>query len=169
LTSTFKTVYALALYPSQVHSHIGKWWFLNLETLEMIERKFGTSVPMTEAILKRIKEAVKNKSSKLYTKARLSRKDKKGLPAQQSSEPDIVPLGEPISYPYEGVDLGPLNYPMPDPLANFDQGVPINTKLINDFDAETQAAAVRIDKYGCISYNHLSNGEIFNLNYHISQ
>jgi hypothetical protein len=58
---------------------------------------------------------------------------------------------------------------MLDPLANVDQGVPMNTRLVNDFDAETQAAAVKIDKYGCISYNHLSNGELFNLNYHISQ
>jgi hypothetical protein len=169
LTSTFKTVYALALYPSQVHSFIGKWWFLNLETLELIERKFGTSVPMTDAILKRIKEAVKNKSSKLYVKARLSKKDKKNLPAQVSHEPDIVPLGEPISFPHEGVDLLPEYYPIPDPLANVDQGVPMNTRLVNDFDAETQAASVRIDKYGCVSYNHLSHGEIFNLNYHISQ
>jgi hypothetical protein len=34
LTSITKTVYALALYPSQVHSDVGKWWYLNLETLD---------------------------------------------------------------------------------------------------------------------------------------
>ena len=77
LTSIFKTVYALALYPSQVHSYIGKWWYLNLETLEPIERSFGTAVPMKENILERIKKAVTNKNSKLYVKARLSKKDKK--------------------------------------------------------------------------------------------
>ena len=116
-----------------------------------------------------IKEAVKNKSSKLYAKARLSKKDKKSLPGQVSHEPETVSLGEPIPFPHEGVNLAPLNFTIPDPIENVDQGVPINTRLVNDFDAETQAAAVKIDKYGCISYNHLSKGELFNLNYHISQ
>jgi hypothetical protein len=166
LTETTNAVYALALYPYQIHSGIGKWKFFNLESMEECERKHAASVPMTEKILKRLKDESNKSDSKFYKGLKVPKKLRKSKSSINSFEKDCASPDEFESLPDEGVQTNIFDQYLSDEMDI--QAQTLVAKLDNDFMAE-ESDAIKINKYGFVSNNIINENDLFNFSYNTSQ